>query len=168
VRPSTQPHGSVHVDRVPCLELHHLREGDPRAPAELVDTDTAGRCEAPLQSDQEPSPQLVGVELPHDVGQVVVALPAQRLTDARVGLVVTPVAPQSAPVEDRWADHVAVGTVRDVGQRVPGRGGRGHRHEGARPLGHRCGDALPAHEPAGEDVPRVASYALEHEGQTVA
>jgi hypothetical protein len=161
---AVEPDWCVEVHRGTGLELHDLGEGHLRPGSELSDRETTAPGEPALQSDQEPAPQLVGVELPHHMGEVVVALRAQRFADAGVGSRVSAVAPQRPTMRTdrlgppRPAQPASAGAV-DGTERRSGQG-----DERARPLRHRLGDALPADETAGQDVPGVALVLLRARG----
>jgi hypothetical protein len=67
----------MEVHHPATLILGHLGEGQP-------DLDTPvfrGRPQRPVEGDGGPAPQLPGVEVPDGLVLVVVAVPAQRLTE---------------------------------------------------------------------------------------
>src|SRR5689334_11371531 len=130
------------VDKAPRLELDDFRVRDPAGFAEARDLETGTFSQIPLQGNSESPPQLGGVPLPEHVAQIVVALPAQGLTN----LPVVGCMSLTAPLGTAMRAHGAV-TPRPARALVPDpmhgpeRWGR-ERHEGAGSVRHRLGHAL--------------------------
>ena len=151
----------MEVDQAPALELGHLGIGEPD-PGAVV----AGELvQAAAQGDGSAPPQFGRVSVPDDCAVVVVAVRAQRLAQAGVGLVVAVGAGQGPAVRAEgplaagaaaldlpvWADDPGVNGAE-------GGGGEGGEH--ARMDRHRLRDALAAREPGADQLVGVGPVGL--------
>jgi hypothetical protein len=167
----------VEVDDAATLvlgDLCVLHSGHLRQPG---GGDTEGVGDQPAQGDGEPAPQIRGPPLPHHVGDVVVALRAQRLPEQRVVLAVPEwTGPGPAVGAARTgigggmgvaaAARVPAAVVAACVNRTEGRAGEGGEHQ--RMVGHASGTPLPPATPARMRWNMSAAYSREHDGHRAA